>query len=215
MNSAFVPKGLLLVVLLFACGACSSTPKSRLYALQSPKAFAVHPIYIPALEQLHIVVSDVRIPAHLERSVILTHKDGAEFEYSEYRRWAAPLDNTITEVLAANVAAILSTGNVVLSDQARSVEQGYRVDVRIVAMSATLGSVAELVAQWTLYALVDDQLLETRITHYTQDLIAGGYREYISAQNAMLLELSRDIAHRIREAIDRAEVEKLKEGQVL
>lgn len=84
--------------LVFA-GGCASSPPMRFYTLSevSPSAAS------PANAAGEIRVTRVRLPGELDRNEMVQRIDANQVRIVEQDRWAAPLDEMIRRVLAANL----------------------------------------------------------------------------------------------------------------
>jgi uncharacterized lipoprotein YmbA len=92
------------VMMLTACGG--RTPPAKFYTLQPVEQSSTGKS-LPL--DVALAVGPVAIPAELERAEIVTRDAGNAISFSEYHRWAGPLEASIASVMAQNIATLLKT----------------------------------------------------------------------------------------------------------
>ena len=90
-----------LALALLAC-ACSTTQQPRYYTLEALRAADA----VPAT-RLSVLVEPVTVPAEVDRPQIVRATQANEVAIEDLHRWAAPLQDNVAEVLAADLAAQL------------------------------------------------------------------------------------------------------------
>jgi uncharacterized lipoprotein YmbA len=175
---------------------CSSTPRARLYVLH-PAESAARQDPAPPQERA-VVLAAVRVPAHLERPVVLTRASDTELLHSEFHRWAGPLEGLIAQALSEHLTASLAPDGVAVHAGSRFRPGDYRLTIEITRFSGVLGRSAELRAQWSLRAGDKENLLFSRTSVFQADLAEKDHAAYVAAQSRLLGELGREIAAEIR-----------------
>jgi len=191
-----ITQDLLLIFAATLISGCANTQTSRLYILNSPTNITSISKEVKPISGVHIAVERLRIPKYLERPTIITTAKATELVYSEFQRWASPLENNLSEVLILNLGQLLPEYVVMSSRVMIPTPPGYQLHVQIQRMTGELGKDANLMARWTIFSNADG------IKHYLRDgtsthettLEGTGYDVYVSALNKLLLELSRNIA---------------------
>lgn len=136
--------GLALAGALAWLPACGSTPPSRFYVLRARPAEAA------ASLDGGLLVEPVRLPGTVDRSQMVTRVGEHELRLNEFDRWAEPLDDHMTRVLAENLLARLDTLDVVPGPAVPGRKAEWSLEVRITHFELALDAPAELSARWTL-----------------------------------------------------------------
>ncbi len=145
------------VVLLAA--ACSSMlapvpDKSRFFVLTpiSSPAGANAPLTLSAAAAAgpSIGVGPIKLPAYLERREIVTRVGPNRLELSQRDRWAEPVDDNFTSVLAANLGALLGARRVLNYPWYRPANLDYQVAVTVSRFDTDPSGNAQLTASWEI-----------------------------------------------------------------
>ena len=179
------------IVCIALLTGCASTQQAKLYVLHSPQ-IKVEQAKSPA--QVKIVLNKVRLPKHLDRPSIMTHKNKSELHYSEFRRWASPLEDELTRVISLNLSQLLGSSTVASYRFISTEESDYVLDIEVMSMTGTLGKIAELTARWRIWAEKSGESSKIMVVSYAEVLEDSGYDTYVNAQSKMAMALSRDIA---------------------
>jgi uncharacterized lipoprotein YmbA len=190
-----------LVASLLALGACASTP-SRFYILNTMAA----PETIPttAAERGPVIgVGPVTLPKYLDRPQIVTRASRHQLALGEFDRWAEPLQDNVTRVLAENLARLVPTDHILLQAWPHSANPDYQVRVEVLQFDGSLGAESVLLALWSILDEAERPLLTQRASLQTP---VGGrdYEAFVQALNQMLGTLSRDLAVAIQRLASRA-----------
>src|SRR5262245_66066254 len=98
---------MILVASLLGLGACASTP-SRFYILNALTASDT--MAATAGEQGPVIgVGPIMLPKYLDRPQIVTRASRNQLTLGEFDRWAEPLQDNVTSVLAENLARLIPT----------------------------------------------------------------------------------------------------------
>src|SRR5215468_4864188 len=92
---------LVCTVALLVAG-CSSPP-AKFYTLSADAPPA------STTSKLTVVVGPVSVPSVIDRPQIVVTSSANEVTVDEYSRWASPVQDNITRVVADNLAALLGT----------------------------------------------------------------------------------------------------------
>lgn len=184
-----------LVVLLTGCG---HTPPSNFYLLQSmPGATKVR--QTPSTRQgLAICVGPVMLPKYLDRPQIVTMTKTSEVKLSSFHRWAGPLQDNFTGVLAENLSQLLGTDRITIFPRETAVSSDYQIMVTVIRFDGEFGGDVFLSARWSLFGKGGEKQLLTKKTDITESTGASGYETLVSAQSRAVAELSKEIAGAIK-----------------
>jgi uncharacterized lipoprotein YmbA len=177
--------------------ACASAP-AHLYTLSPESAtFAAKQDQIPST--LAISVGPVSIPAIVDLQQIVLHDGANQVSLDEFNRWASPLRNNISLVVADDLANILGTSR---ATAVFSPDADYRVAIDVQAFDSALGDAATLNALWTVRRVRDGKI-ETGRTLDRESFAEKTYAALAAAHSRALSRMSADIADAIR-ALERA-----------
>ena len=182
------------------CAGCSSPP-SHLYTLSAGATAAATPN--AALSDVSILVGPVSIPAIVDPPQIVVSKGPNQVSRDEFNRWASPLQNNISRVVADDLASMLGTSRVSLSQQPLNADADYRVAIDVQAFESVPGEAATLSAIWIVRRTKDGKT-QTGRTAVREPTTGQGYDALAAAHSRALARLSQDIADAIR-ALARAE----------
>jgi uncharacterized lipoprotein YmbA len=170
---------------------CANTP-ARLYTL-SPTAMP------PAsadqrLSNIAVVLGPVSIPGIVDLQQIVVRNSANQVSVDEFNRWASPLRNNISLVVAGNLSVLLGTPNV---SSALNLTADYRVAIDVQSFESTPGDAARLSALWTVRRVKDGATATGRTTTHEAPSDQG-YGALAAAHSRCLGSLSADIAEAIR-----------------
>ena len=167
--------------------ACASAPTSRFYTLSrtatpgaAPTAFSV-------------VVGPVAIPAVVDLPQIVVSTGPNQVTLEEYNRWASPLANNISRVVAENLVDLLGTPRVSLFQQSIGVDGDFRVAIEVQTFDSAPGDAATLNAVWIVRRARDGKS-DTGRTTVREATADKGYEALAAAHRRALYRMSQDIA---------------------
>jgi uncharacterized protein len=173
-----------LSLIVALASGCGSAPTSRFYNLSAATTPAATP------SDLSVVVGPVSVPAVVDRPQIVVRTGPNQVRLEEFNRWASPLQNNISRVVAENLVAMLGTPRVTLSPSA---DADYRAAIEVQSFESVPGDVAVLDALWTVRRTKDGRS-ETGRTTARETMQEKSYEALAAAHSRALARLSRDIA---------------------
>ena len=183
--------------LVVGCGlvamavGCGSSPE-HFYTLSSTATPS------SAASKLSIAVGPVSIPAAVDRPQIVVNTSANQVSIDDFNRWAAPLQDNITRVVAENLVVLLGTPRVTLFPPALNSDVDYRVQIEIRTFESTQGKSASLDAVWTVRRTKDGRI-ETGRTSVREPISDGSFDALAAAHSRGVAKLSQDIADAVRE----------------
>ena len=170
---------------------CGSTPPARFYTLSAT------PTPAAASSSLSVAVGPVSVPAAVDRPEIVVRTSANEVRLDEFNRWAAPLQEDLSHVIAENLVAMLGTPRVTLFPQTLSADADYRVAIEVQRFESAPGKAATLDAVWIVHRAKDGRARtgRTAVRETVQD---AGYDALAAAHSRAAARLSQDIADAIR-----------------
>ena len=186
----------LLSLSLAGCGSLFPKPSpnpSRIFVLFSPlQAAERQDLDRPG--QISLGVGPVRLPGYLDRREIVTRVAQNRFDLSDNDRWAEPLDENFTHVLAQNLSVLLGSERIVDYPWPLDKRPHYRVQIDVFRFEVNAAGEAELTARW---AVVDEtgkeapSINESRLSRPAKDKSTDAY---VAALSETVADLSREIA---------------------
>jgi uncharacterized protein len=164
---------------------------SRFYTLSAANAPAA------ASSTLSIVVGPVSVPAVVDRPQIVVTTGPNQVRPEEFNRWASPLQNNISRVVAENLVAVLGTPRVILFSQTLGGDVDYRAAIEVQRFESAPGEAATLDAVWTVSRTKDGKS-QTGRTTVREAASDKGYDALAAAHSRGLARLSQDIANAVR-----------------
>ncbi|MEP7275911.1 MAG: PqiC family protein [Betaproteobacteria bacterium] len=179
----------LCVVAALAAG-CASDP-ARFYTLSAVAGPAVAP------SKLSLAVGPVSVPAAVDRPQIVVSTSANQVALDEFNRWASPLQDSLSRVIAEDLVALLGTPRVTLYPQTSSADADYRIQVEVRSFESRPGKLASLDAVWTVRRAKDGKS-ETGRTSAREPTADASYDALAAAHSRGIARLSGDIADAVR-----------------
>jgi len=183
-------------VTLVACGG--RTPPAKFYTLQPIEQSAFGKSMPP---DVALAVGPVAIPADMDRDEIVTRDAGNEVSFSEYHRWAGPLQQSIAAVIAQNIGTLLATERVTSFTRENIFQPTHRVVINTIRYDSQLSSEFLLNATWSIKDLKAKKLLLIRNSIIRESPESATYEGLVAAQSKALAALSREIAVALVEVV--------------
>jgi uncharacterized lipoprotein YmbA len=186
--------------LVIACAVAAfvagcATPPSHFYTLSRAAAPGT------TTSNLSVVVGPVSIPAIVDLPQFVVSTGPNQVSLNEFERWASPLQNNISRVVAEDLVAILGTPRVSLFQQSLNATADYHVAIEVQSFESALGEAASLNAVWIVRRTKDGKA-ETGRTTVREPPADKSYDALAAAHSRALAQMSNDIADAIR-ALDR------------
>jgi uncharacterized lipoprotein YmbA len=188
---ASVPIACLLALVAAAC----SSPSARFYTLSATAEQA------PAASKLSIAVGPVSVPATIDRPQVVVTTSPNAVSIDEYSRWASPIQDNLSRVLAEDLGKVLGTPRVMLFKETLNTDIDYRVQVEVRNFESAPGKYAALDAVWTVRRMKDGKN-ESGRTSVREPVQGDGYDELAAAHSRAVAKMSQDIAGVVR-SLDR------------
>jgi uncharacterized lipoprotein YmbA len=171
---------------------CASTQEPRLYTLHTLEAT---PLVTPSKTDAPTVfIAPVHLPGQLDHSSIITQVNENEIAFSDFHRWAEPLEGNFRHTLARNLGLQLESALLFAEGRKSPDTTDFRVEVWVSYLSGVLGETARLEARWSIRSSTDNQLIAMETFQKEVPLADASHRTYVHAQSELLAELCREIA---------------------
>jgi uncharacterized lipoprotein YmbA len=133
------------------------------------------------------------MPAQLDRLQIVTRSGQNEIALAEFDRWAAPLDDQVTRVLAEDLAVLIPTDRIAVFPWAKDMPIDYEVEVEVIRSEATLGGEYAFIANWSVFKR-GARAVGVRGRSTLVEPAGNTYAALASAKSRLVAALGRDIA---------------------
>ena len=178
-----------------AIAAGCAAPPSHFYTL----SHTATPVTTTAT--LSVAVGPVSIPAIVDLPQIVVSTSPNQVTLDEFNRWASPLQNNISRVVAENLVALLGTPRVSQFQQSLNANADYRVAIEVQTFESAPGDAATLNAVWMVRRTRDGKA-ETGRTSVREPASDKSYEALAAAHSRALGRMSQDVADAVR-ALDR------------
>src|SRR5258708_14008156 len=139
-------RGTLLCVL---DAGCATAPPARLYVLSASSPTAKTTL------DVSVSVGPVSIPAAVDRPQIVVATAANQVRLDDFNRWASPLQESLSSVIAQNLTALLGTSRVTRFPKTSSADADFRVAIAVTRFESVPGHWATLDAAWTVRRTAD------------------------------------------------------------
>ncbi len=180
------------IFLLLAGGCSPKTRPARFYLLQ-PMAPSKARSGTAADGLAAVVgVGPVEIPAYLDRPQIVTGGAGAQLELDEFARWAEPLRDNFTHVLAEDLSLLMPSSHVLAFPWNRSIVPDYQVEVQLMRFHVDAAGNSEFKANWSIFRQNNPVLMKEFSAR--TPVAGGGYEARVAAQSRGVAAFAGEIA---------------------
>jgi uncharacterized lipoprotein YmbA len=183
------PLALLFLLTAFAAG-CGTTSPSRHYTLNATAAAAT------TSSNISVSVGPVWVPSVVDRPQIVVSTGANAVRLDEFNRWASPLQDNLSHVVAENLVAILGAPRVTLFPQTSSADVDYSIAIDVQRFESVPGKSATLDAAWTVRGMKVGKAQTGRTTVH-EAVGDDSYEALVAAHSRALARLSHDIADAI------------------
>jgi uncharacterized lipoprotein YmbA len=187
---------LLFVLALGGCFGARANP-TEFFVLTSVAENQPMDLSSEALD-VTVGLGPIEIPEYLDRPQLVTRLGENEVAVSEYERWAGSLGGDFSEVLAANLAVLLQTHDVLLYPWQTTTSVDYTVSVGVVRFERTATGSAELVAGWEIRDGESGERYDRGVSRISQPADTTGTVGSVAALSRALGEFSRELSAAIR-----------------
>jgi len=190
----------MITVCLFFMAACvtGTSAPSRFYVLNPLAATETGTPVAPSDECIAIGIGPVELPAYLDRPEIVTRLSNNELKLADFDRWAEPLGENFTRVLAENIANLICTEPITIFPWKSYTLVEYQIVIEIIQMDGELGGNTSMAARWAILEGESKDILWTKRSSYSESAAGSGYEAFVAAQSRMVDAFSREIAETIK-----------------
>jgi uncharacterized lipoprotein YmbA len=143
-----------------------------------------------------VVISDVSVPSVVDRPQFVVQVAPNRVEIDEFNRWAAPLNETIADAVAADLSVRLGTPNVATALRV-SFDPAYRVTIQVQRFDSIPGEAVVLEAVWAVTTLSTGRTVSEK-TVARESVQSDDFDALAAAHSRALTKLTEEIAKGIR-----------------
>ena len=194
---------LVVPVLLSACGSTGKGADTRFYLLSQLPAETASLSGARSHPPLAVTLTPVKLPQYLERPQIVVRIAPNRLELNEFDNWGGSLEKNMTRVLAANLAMLLGSPDILIETLRRSADRDARIEIQVMQFERGPDGRAVLNTRWRLFGPDRDQPPKImQISRFVSDLVSepgpdSDRTAEVAAMSRLLGELSTTIAQAI------------------
>lgn len=172
-----------LALLLPACGS-----PDQYYRLSASGPAPLRP------SGLAVGIGPVNLPGYIDRPELVFQSDAHAYQVPAKVRWAGPLQENFTRVLATAAGRRLASGNVLPFPWPANAKLRYQVSVEVRQFHAVSGGEAVLEASWRVEEPTARRLIRTRNGSFTERIAGDGYGPVVAAESRLVEQLAQAIS---------------------
>lgn len=186
---------LFLLSIMLLLNGCGTTPPSKFYTLEAMSGSETTQTTTEKQSNLHIGIGPVQFAEYLQRSQIVTRTNSAEISLAETHRWAEPLNNNFSRILAENLSILIGTDKISLHPSRNWSDIDYQVVINVWQFDASKQGDVTLVANWSIRGKGGSELLTMKKSTFSTTLEdTTSYTDIVRAQSKTVEMLSSEIA---------------------
>ena len=149
-------------------------------------------------ENVSLGIGPVRLSQVLDRPQIIMRTSQNEIRVADLDRWAAPLQENITNVLTDNLTTLLSTGSILKFPWKTTLPIEYQIVLEITRFDGMPGDNVDLRARWAILGENGRNVYAKAKTVLTERIGGDTIAEMVSALSRLVAKLSLEIAQEIK-----------------
>ncbi len=178
---------------LASCGVGPSEP-GRYYVLSSLPDLVEQASAPKGGKRLTIGVGPVLLPAHLDRTQIVTLASRHRLDINDLDQWAEPLKDGFTRVLVQNLSSLLATDHIFQFPWRRPVTVDFQVNLQVAQFDTNAQGQSTLSTRWNIFKGDGRELLYSQKSNFTYRSSSQEIESVVVAMSGNLMQLSREIA---------------------
>lgn len=193
---------------LLLAGCCGFlTPKldpTQFYILQSPQGYEHSPCCLKThVQPLSLGIARIRFPAYLQPMNMAKQVSCHELVYSEFHRWAEPLEEGFSRVLADHLRSELKGSTFYTAPWNFPLQHEYELVLEVVDFLPIVQENRILLsARWKIHKRGEEVILQEGHAEISQPMFEQGYEQVVEAMAGAVAQLSSRLAQEINSAIN-------------
>jgi uncharacterized lipoprotein YmbA len=195
---------LLSCVLAFSgcLGGASQTPATRYYVLNSIYSAENKAQPIAVLKDTTVGVGPITLSQVLDRPQIVMQTSDNEIRFSDFERWAAPLNENMAGVIVDNLTVLLPGGEILKFPWKITIPITYQVVMDIMRFDGLPEGEAVLRARWSILGKNGKELLVNKVSVVSERIHGNTVADLVLTQSRLLAAFSHEIAAEIKRLED-------------
>ncbi len=187
-------KKIILLANIVLCG-CADTPSTHFYVLEplAQPSQASH-----KAGQRIIGIGPLTLPSLLDRKQIVTRTENNGVDVAEFHQWAAPLKDTVIQVIRQNIATLQANDIIRVYPWSAFGKVDYYIVIDITRFESQLGKAVTLEATWAILNEKNHQMMSNGQTKIEQPLSDSSYSANAAALSSVLSKFSLELAQAVR-----------------
>ncbi len=180
---------------------CGTSQPAHFYLLRALSPAPASSLSESQSSSLSLGLGPITFPKYLDRPQIVTRASTHEVELAEFHKWAEPLNENASNVLAENLSALLPTDQIVPFPWNRSTPPDYQLSLDVIQFDGKKNQEAILKVRWTVLGDDGETLFLQKTSQFSEPLGGSDYEVLVEAMSRMLASLSKEIANAINDRI--------------
>jgi len=148
-----------------------------------------------------ILVLPAALPELLDRPQWVLQAGDGQVVIKESRRWAEPLRNEISRVVAGELGRLLDSSRVLAPNGGAEFHADYRLNLDVQRVDATLGKGVAIDVFWRLEPAKGKPLTgRSRLHEPAEGVGEAAYEQLLAAERRVLQRVAKDIAAEFRQS---------------
>ena len=181
---------LITIVISILLFACSSTPPTRHYVLQSLSSAKTTEL------NDSIGIGPITVASYLDRPQLVRNNASTELQLAEFDRWGEPLAQGISRVLTQNFVTLSNNEQIRRFPWRGDEQPNYALKVHVLTMDVTANS-ASIELHWSLRSPGQSQPLAEGHTRYQQQSRTENPADTVYSYSQLLAEFSQAMIEEI------------------
>ena len=139
----------------------------------------------------------IELPSYLDRQQIAKRTSTNRLSYSENDRWAAPLSESFSRVLAQDMSHLLNPARVIQFPWQSTDAPDYQVKIEVLQFEASSNQQALLTARWNIIDR-NKQILAGQVSQLHRRADSLSTEDFVKALSETVRELSREIVETLQ-----------------
>ena len=185
---------IIIAFLLASCSLGGKTKSSQFYVLDS----TISPTEQETDNDVSLAISQVLVPGYIDRPQIITKTASAEIKFSEFNRWAEPIDSMFQRVLTQNIKTLTNSDQITSYPWAPEQTFEFTLRMKLIKFENNEAGDALLVANWILVKHNDESTPRANFSEFRASASNSSYAARVAALNDTLSQFSREIVNRMK-----------------
>jgi len=178
------------IAAILLLSGCATTPSTQFYTLSAQSKPGTP---VPQAKKLVVGIGPIAIPALLDRRQLVTRGPNNTVFMNELQQWAAPLNESMTEVLSQNLITLLPNNLFRPYPWTAYTDVQYRLLLDVLRFDTSVEKIAYLEVNWAIMAEKNHTILSSG--HTALHKPAGSSdADSVTALSALLAEFAQRLS---------------------